>query len=134
MASQSPVVTGSDILAGYTPSDVEIQRLAPIQRAGLWIAAGVGLFSILALIPIMGVWWAHVPPMPPIAIDSSANPQAITDTVKVFETYKVATEMAAEQPLKWFDGLFIKILYPLLTLVLGYIFGATRQGSENNEG
>jgi len=133
MSSQPTTVSGVDILNQEAPKAISVQPLTALQRAGLVIALGVGIFSFLALIPIMGVWVTHVPPPPSIAIDSSNDPQVITDTVKTFETYKMAAEIAAEQPLKWFDGLFTKILYPLLTLVLGYIFGAGRQGNDEGE-
>lgn len=39
--------------------------------------------------------------------------------------------MAAEEPQKWFDSVVMKILYPLFTLILGYIFGARSQGNES---
>src|SRR5215213_238115 len=122
--------SGDDILNELTPSqEVSIQPLTALQRAGLRVLLGLCIFSLVALIPIMFVWITHVPLRPNIAIDSSTNPQVITDTLKIFETYKMASDIAAEQPLKWFDGLFVKILYPLVTLVLGYIFGASQRGT-----
>src|SRR5712692_10304946 len=115
-----PVITGASILATHAPGAVSVPPLTSLQRAGLWLALGVGVFSIVALYVIMSVWANNVPKLPPIAIDSSKNAQVITDTAKTFETYQLASQIAAEQPLKWFDGLFTKMLYPLFALILGY--------------
>src|SRR5262245_12775271 len=104
VVTNPPTVTttsGEAILDNLAPEkkEVKLQALTPLQRAGLRVLLGLCIFSILALIPIMLVWMLHVPSTPNIAIDSSTNPQVITDTLKTFDTYKVASDIAAEQPL-----------------------------------
>lgn len=114
-----PVIQGTEIL-GQTPGSVSIQPLTSLQRAGLWLAIGVGIFSLVALVLIMVPWMTHLPPMPDMAVDA-----------QVLENYRTATALAAEEPQQWFDSVLVKILYPLFTLILGYIFGARSQGNEN---
>jgi hypothetical protein len=134
MSSQPPVTSGEDILKEFTPSkEVSLQSLTALQHAGLSVLLGLGIFSLVAFFLIIIVWIWHVPSTPTIVINSATNPQVISDTVKTFDTYKIASDIAAEQPFKWFDGLFTKLLYPLVTLVLGYIFGATQQNTANGQ-
>src|SRR3954466_11330713 len=96
------VVSGSAILKRFAPGDLSVEELTALQRAGMQLVLGVGIFSLLALIPVMWVWIAHVPTMP--ALGSIV----VGDSARVFDNFKSATAVAAEQPLKWFDSIFTK--------------------------
>lgn len=132
-------ITGNEILNQNAPANVlgqnpvSVQPLTELQRSGLRVLLFLGVFSIFALFGIMAAWYSHVPVTPTISIDSTTNPQIISDTLKTFETFKSASDIAAEQPKQWFDLLFVKMLYPLVTLVLGYIFGAQTKSSETTQ-
>lgn len=124
LPSGATEVIEEDIIGSLGKTPVELSPLTGVQQAGVWIAAGIGAAGVFVLVVILWQWSNHVPPVPTIAINSAVNSQAITDTLKTFEYYKLATEIAAQQPLSLADSLLAKIIVPLFTLVLGYIFGA----------
>jgi hypothetical protein len=132
MTAPAPVITGDEILATNSADQFTVQNVTGLQRAGLLVALSIGIFSTFAIIWILWVWSATVPPPPALVVNSANAPTAISDTVQTLANYRVAAEVAAEKPLQWFDVLFTKMIYPLLTLVLGYIF-ASRENNASRE-
>ena len=89
------------------------------------LALGVGIISVIVLGCIMGAWIIAL-----LRISQLPDLRVAVDA-KILENYKTAYAMAAEEPLKWFDGVVAKILLPLFTLILGYIFGERTRGNES---
>jgi len=123
----SPATVSGQSILDQLPGDVP-EQLPPLKRAGMQIVLGIALFAAVALVPLLWAWMAHVPPRPVMSPRVIASLTA-SETAQVIGTYREASAVAAQQPLAWFEALFTKMLYPLLTLVLGYVFGAASQDS-----
>jgi hypothetical protein len=126
------VVNDTDILkaaGGATrPSEaVSINRLAPLQEAGVRFALGVGIVAF-AVLMVLGLQWLTHAPVPPTMPTPPAKaedmPQYISGTKAMLDNYKILSDQAWDGPSKMFDMVVAKILYPLFTLILGYVFGA----------
>jgi hypothetical protein len=106
---------------------VTIDRLAPLQEAGVRFALGVGVLAFLVLLVLGVQWLLHSPvnptlPSPPAKAEDM--PQYISSTKAMLDNYKILSDQAWDGPSKLFDVVIVKILYPLFTLILGYVFGA----------
>jgi len=134
-ASKPTKISKDDILGNFPTGQLRLlkKRLTPLQSAGMKIVFGISIFAFLALIPIMVMWFSDKPSTPDIDLSSITDTQTLANATKTIELYKTANEVAADQPQKWFDNLFVKILYPLSTLVLGYVFGAKTASETNNQ-
>jgi len=113
------------IMPGEFGNVLALKRLEPIQRAGLWLAAGVGSIITLVTILVLAKWistspWTGVPSnissMPP------EQAKALVDNIKSL------SDMASTRCLTVFDAIVTKALLPVFTSILGYIFG-TRAGT-----
>ncbi len=113
-------VPGDFILRAFEDEDVLAERLTALQRAGMRIALGVGIVGTIVILALGVQWWLRSPQMPSLPVDS----QQVESTKAILENYKTASDMALEGPAKIFDMVIVKILYPLFTLILGYIFGS----------
>ena len=114
-----------EAMPGETP-----EELPALKKAGMKIVLGIGLFAAAALIPLIWTWIAHTPAAIVVPAAGSIGSQTASQTAQAVEMYRLASQAAAQQPLAWFEALFVKLLYPLLTLVLGYVFGAAAKDSE----
>lgn len=98
-----------------------------VQRAGLWLAAGVGL--LIATVTILTVVFLFL--NYPAAPDLTAL--ATEEAVKAaLERHKALTEIAREDALRIFQGIVLQALLPVFTAILGYIFA--KGGSTDNGG
>jgi hypothetical protein len=116
-------VKESDILDALK-GEVETSKGTYTQSSGMRIILAVGIFSFISLGIVTWMWFANKPVSPDLSALSLNSTQGIADAAKILDVYKLANEIVTEQPQKWFDNLFVKILYPLTTLLLGYFFGA----------
>lgn len=136
MATQpTPEITGDEILGEYAPldNDVSLSGITGLQRLGGRILFAIFIISVLAVIVIMIPWLINIPKVPTIpVIQGQGADTAIANTQKMLDFYKLANEIAAEQPLEWFKVFVAGLLYPLATLVLGYIFGTNNSSNNNN--
>ena len=89
-----------------------------VQRAGLWLAAGVGALIALVTLGVLVFLWVHSPPMPQAA--------SLKDAVVAKETlanYKELSGIAIKGAQDVFTTIGVSALLPVLTAILGYIFG-----------
>ena len=92
-----------------------------LQRTGVLLAGGVGaLGTIVTLALIAG--WMFISPRPPV-IPAGVD----VDTAKtMIENYKSLQQVALEPYTGLFDSIVVKVLLPVFTSILGYIFGSQR--------
>jgi hypothetical protein len=136
-------------------------KLPPLQQLAGWFAGGTALVLGLVLWWVVQDWVAHAPPLPtsptPAAISlptppadptalanyptavasykaladaSFANYKAVND--ELLADYKTRTDTYVDGKLRLIDSVPSKILYPLLTLLLGYLFGIRTEAKSNN--
>ncbi len=115
-------VTGSDIMEKYGGQSVIVEPLTALQKAGMRILLGVGIVSVLAIAVLTVQWISQTPKFPTLPANP-ADAQEIANTTTLLEIYKTASQLALSGPKDLFDMIILKVLYPLFTLVLGYVFG-----------
>ena len=118
---------------GGTNSVSNVRKLTPTQRAGMWLAATVGLVIVGVIIIVVCVWFqtAPTPPRladPPFLADPAKAQAALTSYQSInkaaIENYKVLNVEAISRVNSLFDLLATKALLPIFTAILGYIFGS----------
>ena len=99
-----------------------------VQRAGLWLAAGVG--SIIGIITILLVvfLYLHYPELPHPAGPKGGPGAPAQYTI---EEDKQLSEIAVKSTQELFQTVIAQVLIPVFTAILGYIFG---RGGKEGEG
>jgi hypothetical protein len=69
------------------------------------------------------------PPLPTIPPMADAN-----TTKAILENYKSLQQIVLEPYTTLFDSIVVKVLLPVFTSILGYIFGSQRNNREGREG
>lgn len=108
--------------------DVQKQKLGPTQRAGFRLAVKVGTLIGVVTILVVVQWWRSAPwtGVPPGFSDmKSADAKAIAENLKIL------SDASVDRSLKLFDDIVGRVLLPVFTSILGYIFG-TRGGDSTN--
>lgn len=93
-------------------------NLTPLQRAGMWLALGVGGLIAVAL-AFFGLLWMTSVPGPP-AIPSNATAEVRS---ALLADYVALNEVAVERITGMFGLVITTTLLPVFTAILGYIFG-----------
>ena len=89
-----------------------------LQRTGLILAGFVGGVIAVVILMLVGKWVFSSPKLPPIP--SNADPA----TVKaMLENYKALQQITLDPLTALFDSVVVKVLLPVFTSILGYIFG-----------
>ncbi len=90
-----------------------------VQRAGLWLAAGVGAVIAVVTVFILIFVYAHYPAMPSgeTILASGADADAR------IAQYKELSQVAIKSGQDLFQTIVTQALLPVLTAILGYIFG-----------
>lgn len=105
----------------------ELHRLEPVQQAGLWLAAGVGIVIFLVISIIVVDWSIRSPWLTvPAGLAEMDEKKAKT----IIDGLKTLNDIAADRSVRMFDTVVARSLLPVFTAILGYIFG-TRAGSRN---
>ncbi len=90
-----------------------------LQRTGLLLAACVGTLATVVTILLVAKWMYSAPSMPVIA--SGTDPNA---TKAILDNYKTIQQLTLEPYTTLFDSIVVKVLLPVFTSILGYIFGS----------
>jgi hypothetical protein len=100
-------------------ADKPVSEGTYLQRTGLLLAAGVGALGGAIMLALVGKWFWYAPAIP--VIPPSADPA----TVKaILENYKTLQQTALEPFTTLFDSIVVKVLLPIFTSILGYIYGS----------
>jgi hypothetical protein len=111
-------VSALDILQA-TGADKPVTEPTFLQRTGLILAGSVGGVSAVVTLLLVGRWVFYAPPVPVL------QPGADPATVKaMLENYKSLQQIALEPFTTLFDSIVVKVLLPVFTSILGYIFGS----------
>jgi hypothetical protein len=100
-------------------SSAQLIKLSPIQRAGFYIAIGVGSLIAIVIIALLAELMGFRTPAIPTA---SAG----------IDDYQRLIELSSQRTLDLIDMIVAKILLPVFTTVLGYIFGSQAAAQTRN--
>ncbi len=95
-----------------------------VQKAGLWLAGGVGGTIAFVAAGTVVFLYAHYPAMP-----STESLRSPADAKLILEQYRELAGVAVKSAQDLFQTVVTQTLLPVLTAILGYIFA--RGGRED---
>jgi hypothetical protein len=102
----------------------EVQRLTPIQRAGLRLALGVGLAIGLTTLIVILDWLLARPALP--GFPAGTTPE---QAANIIQNFKELNSVNLDRATRLFDLVVVKAFLPVFTAILGYIFGTRADGA-----
>jgi hypothetical protein len=90
-----------------------------LQRTGLILAGCVGAVATFVILALVGKWTFYAPTVPVIP---PGTDQATIKTI--LDNYKTLQQIALDPFTSLFDSVVVKVLLPVFTSILGYIFGS----------
>jgi hypothetical protein len=90
-----------------------------LQRTGLVLATAVGALASLVILALLGRWIFYAPSAP--VIPAGTDPAT---TKIILDNFKSLQQIALEPFTALFDSIVVKVLLPVFTSILGYIFGS----------
>ncbi len=90
-----------------------------LQRTGLVLAAFVGATGAVVTFALVAKWVFYAPPVP--AIQPGTDQAAVK---ALLDNYRTLQQIALEPFTTLFDSIVVKVLLPVFTSILGYIFGS----------
>ena len=123
MADEQKVSAGEILKA--EGADKPVSGGTFLQRTGLILAGFVGATGAIVILALVGKWAFYAPPAP--VIPPGSDPA----TVKaLLDNYKTLQQIALEPFTTLFDSVVVKVLLPVFTSILGYIFGSQANRSD----
>jgi hypothetical protein len=94
-----------------------------LQRTGFVLAGSVGALAFIVTMALLGKWIFSAPAAPAIPAGADAA------TVKaILENYRTLQQISIEPYAALFEMIVVKVLLPIFTSILGYIFGSRANG------
>jgi hypothetical protein len=131
-ATTVPAALGSiDLLQAkrVKPKDAPVKKMAEIAQKGValvqWILVMISIFVTIALIWIMASEFLYQRTLSTLSSDT-----AISSSKELIEFSKASRTEFREFWLKIFQMVLLNVLLPVLTALLGYVFGSRQQESE----
>ena len=92
-------------------------RIEPsLPARGMKLMLGVGLLAAVVTLLIVGQWMMTAPGPP--------NLQGVSDAAGAIKNYSDLSNVVVEAAVKMFDTVVGKVLLPVFTAILGYVFGS----------
>jgi hypothetical protein len=96
-----------------------------VQRAGLYLAGGVGALIAIVTVCLVIFLWRNYPSMP--AETTLATPEAASAAL---ERFKALSDVTMKNSTEMFQTVVTQALLPVFTAILGYIFGRGAKDTE----
>jgi hypothetical protein len=90
-----------------------------LQRTGLVLATSVGALASLVTLGLILAWIIFAPRVPAMPNDIDPGKAKV-----IIENYKELQQASLQPLLSIFDSVIVKVLLPVFTSILGYIFGS----------
>jgi len=120
------VVLANDVLLEAGAKE-QVKLGTFLQRSGLALAASVGTLATVVTLALIIKWICYAPAIPVIAGDMDREKARL-----VIENYKQLQQIVLEPFTTLFDSIVVKVLLPIFTSILGYIFGS-QSGKQTKE-
>lgn len=117
--------TGGKIIHFHPSKKIKLQELSPVQFVGFWLAMGIMAVILIVLIAIILYAVFNTPPM--FALPSFASLSTVEDVEraqKYVAAYNELKKSSIEDTVKLFTTAISTTFIPVLTTILGYIFGS----------
>jgi hypothetical protein len=108
---------------------IELKKGTFVQRAGLWLAAGVGGVTAVVTICLLIFLYRHFPEMPTAQALNGSGAQN-GGAQYTIEQYKQLSDIAVKSTQDIFQTIVAQVLIPVFTAILGYIFGRGSRSSD----
>jgi hypothetical protein len=83
------------------------------------LAAGVGALTCVVTLALVIKWIGYAPPVPTIPLDLDREKARL-----LIENYRQLQQVTLDPFTALFDSVVVKVLLPIFTSILGYIFGS----------
>src|SRR5260370_634831 len=90
-----------------------------LQRTGLMLAGCVGGVGAIVILALIGKWIVQAPALPVFPPGADQN-----TTKAILDNFKTLQQIVLEPLTTLFDSVVVKVLLPVFTSILGYIFGS----------
>lgn len=90
-----------------------------LQKTGLLLAGSVGCLATVVTLALIIKWICYAPSIPAISAEVDHEKARA-----LIENYKQLQQVTLEPFTTLFDSIVVKVLLPVFTSILGYIFGS----------
>jgi hypothetical protein len=115
----SPEMVSADDVLRASGAERPVKEGTFLQRTGLVLATSVGALASLVTLGLILAWIISGPRVP--AIPSDMEPEKAK---AIIENYKQLQQASLQPLISIFDAIIVKVLLPVFTSILGYIFGS----------
>lgn len=122
-------VSADDVLAAAgAGSSSAVQGITGTQRLGFKLASGVGVLAAAVMLGIGIAWWHAFPGNPDVSMLKPGAGNSSSQISEYISNYKALASVARDSLSGTFEAVVVKVLLPVFTSILGYIFGTHREG------
>jgi hypothetical protein len=114
-----PETVSSDEILRAAGAEHPVTEGTFLQKTGLLLAASVGALATLVTVALVIKWIWYAPAIPAISADMDHE-----KVRALIENYKQLQQVTVEPFTTLFDSIVVKVLLPVFTSILGYIFGS----------
>jgi hypothetical protein len=114
-----PVTVSSDEVLRAAGAEHPVTEGTFLQKTGLLLAASVGTLATIVTVALVIKWIFYAPAIPVIPADLDHEKARV-----LIENYKQLQQVTLEPFTTLFDSIVVKVLLPVFTSILGYIFGS----------
>ena len=115
----SPEMVSADDVLRASGAERPVKEGTFLQRTGLVLATSVGALASLVTLGLILAWIISAPHVPAIPNDMDPEKAKV-----IIENYKQLQQASLQPLLSIFDSVIVKVLLPVFTSILGYIFGS----------
>jgi hypothetical protein len=115
----NPEMVSADDVLRAAGAERPVKEGTFLQRTGLVLATSVGALASLVTLGLVIAWIIFTPLVPAIPNDMDPG-----KAKAVIENYKELQQASLQPLLSIFDSIIVKVLLPVFTSILGYIFGS----------
>jgi hypothetical protein len=115
----SPEMVSADEVLRAGGAERPVKEGTFLQRTGLVLATSVGALASLVTLGLILAWIVSAPRVPAIPGDMDPEKAKV-----IIENYKQLQQASLQPLLSIFDSVIVKVLLPVFTSILGYIFGS----------
>jgi hypothetical protein len=120
----SPEMVSADDVLRASGAERPVKEGTFLQRTGLVLATAVGALGSIVILVLLLAFVISTPRGP--LLPNDIDPEKAK---AVIENYKQLQEASLQPLLSLFDSVVVKVLLPVFTSILGYIFGSQQAKS-----
>lgn len=115
----NPEMVSADEVLRAGGAEQPVKEGTFLQRTGLVLATCVGALASVVILVLLIAWIVYLPKLPVVPNDLDAE-----KAKAIIENYRQLQQAAVQPLLSVFDSIVVKVLLPVFTSILGYIFGS----------